>query len=277
MAKKKKVTASKVRKTTVSASKKKKSGTKTSKKSKTVSNRAKSAKLRKVSAKRKYKKEYDDIADDPSGYKLPPQIKVDGVIYNTPSRLHGLSHSGSGRLNNRFKILVYAIYKRHRAEYGYSLQYICDQLFFVRDQLALDNRFPDRDTFDWILYKAMTITREYKVRNEINDSVVSTHENYPWIKKYRFHCFECRRILFSGYANTMENIDQELIDFWEARDRYLAEIDDTSLDFSVMFFHEHYTNFVLVDFNNIRMEGGDVSEFRRILNEIQIENDYGNS
>lgn len=274
MAKKNRVTASKK---VVSASKKKKNSVKNSKKSKTVLNRKKSAKSTKLIAKKKYKKEYDDIADDPSGYKLPPQIKVDGVIYNTPSRLHGLSHAGSGRLNNRFKILVYAIYKKHRAEYGYSLQYICDQLFFVRDQLALNNVFPQKETFDWILYKAMTITREYKVRNEINDSVISIHDNYPWIKKYRFHCFECRRILFSGYANTMQNMDQELVDFWEARDRYLAEVDDTSVDFSIMFFHEHYTNFVLVDFNNIRMEGGDVSEFRRILNEIQIENDYGNS
>jgi hypothetical protein len=272
-----KKTKAKQNKRAVSGSKKSKTKVKVGKRGKTVLKRTKRAKSKALPLKKRYKIEYDDIADDPSGYKLPPQIKVDGVVYNTPSRLHGLSHKGSGRLNNRLKILIYAIYKKHYRVYRKSMQYICDRLFIVRDMVAIDGLSPEYGSFDSILYKSLRVNKGYKVRNEISDALLNVGENFPWIKKYRFHCFECRRISFASRASVLVDVENELLMFWKARDRYLDEVDSGSVSFSIFFFHEHYTNFVLADFNNVMMESGDVKEFRRILSQIQAEEDYGQS
>lgn len=204
--------------------------------------------------------------------KLPRVITVDGVNYNTPWSLYALNRRGSKNLSIDYKILVFAIKKRTKSRL--SFQSISDLIYKVRDNYAYKQKVPLVGTFEHKLLLALKFDDGYYPRNEVLKKITNIKNQYN-IKWFRFHCFDCRRIKTAGYKYVMINSEQETILLFEARDAYLKEIDGGTIIFEVYFAFEKYTNFCLVDFNNIQIDGADRVAFISILRRLIKENDYG--
>jgi hypothetical protein len=204
--------------------------------------------------------------------KLPRKITVNGEVYNTPSYLYKMSYKDN-HLSNEFRILVYSIKKKTKTRK--TLQEICNRLFLVRDNYILEGIRPEPNTFDSELLKALKIEDGFLPRTEVLDKLDNFHLNYKKIKRYRYHCFRCRRIGFFGYSNVSVQMNQELSLFFEARDEYLKSQDDSTLIFYIYYAYEKYTNYVLFDFNNIQLQGGDEELFKQVLDNVIKMNEYG--
>ena len=237
------------------------------KKVKSNKSKAKSKVKSKVKTKAKVNKSSINIGD-----KLPRVITIDGVEYNTPSYLYGIKHDDN-YLGNDFRLLVYSIKKRTKTKL--TLQAITNGLFRVRDNYIQNDIKPDKGTFDSHLLESLKIQDGYLPRSESANKLITIHNSNPNIKRYRFHCFECRRVGFFGYANTSINIDQELNLFFEAREEYLRTVDESSIIFNIYYAYEKYTNYVIFDFSKIQVDHGNLEAFKKVLKDIIKLNEYG--
>lgn len=203
--------------------------------------------------------------------KLPKKIVINKKVYKTPSLLQGLKFKKNA-LSNKFKIVVYTIKKTTKTKW--TLQQIADGLFKVRDNYFFKQIKPEINTFQYTLFKALQLDTGFLDRNDCLtklDSVYKLH-NY---KKYRFHCFDCSRIVYAGYTKVAINIEEELKIFWLARERYLEQVDSSSVTFAIWTAYEKLTGYFLIDFSQIQMTAGDSAEFENIVRQIIQEGNYG--
>lgn len=199
---------------------------------------------------------------------LPPTLVLGGVEYNTPSKLRKLRYRGA-IVNDEVKIVVYDLYLRFKKKH--TLHDIVYRMYNVRNEYVYSaGRVIPNDLLGIACIEAMGIDGDYYYRSDVKNRILDVHNRRKNIQNFRFECFDCTTHETLKFVPSLVKVDEELSYFWEAREEYLEAVDSSTLMFGIWFVFEPLTRFAFVNFNEIILDGGDVSLFKDMVSAVKI-------